>query len=32
MRYSTDARLRKYVNDTPFCCLQENLVINMVKN
>ena len=32
MRYSTVPKQRKYVKDTAFCHLQENLTINMVKN
>ena len=32
MRYSTEPRFRKYVKGYGFCHLQENLVINMVKN
>ena len=32
MRYSTEPRFRKYVKAMVFCHLQENLVINMVKN
>ena len=32
MRYSTEPRFRKYVKGYVFCHLQENLVINMVKN
>ena len=31
MRYSTEAKFRKYVEGYGFCHLQENLVINMVK-
>ena len=32
MRYSTEPKFRKYVKGYGFCHLQENLVINMVKN
>ena len=32
MRYSTEPKFRKYVKDTDFCLLLENLEINMVKN
>ena len=32
MRYSTQPKCRKYVKDMDFCHLQEDLVINMVKN
>ena len=31
MRYSTSQDLENTSKDTAFCCLQENLVINMVK-
>ena len=32
MRYSTEPKYRKYVKDTAFCHLQEDLEMNMVKN
>ena len=32
MRYSTKPNLENVLKDTAFCHLQENLVINMVKN
>ena len=34
MRYSLEPNYRRYVKgyDMAFCCLQENLEINMVKN
>ena len=32
MRYSTEPKFRKYVKGYAFCHLQENLVINVVKN